>query len=331
MILSGRLRRSLLLAGCLITLPFAGCGGAPASSQASATPTRAPTATAAATYAHLLTPHYPITMRSDVAYGSAPLEQLDLCQPDGVTSSQLPGIVLIHGGSSTVGDKRAEFDVQGDTLVDLCMSLASQGFVVASINYRLAHANPWPAPVEDAQLAVRWLRAHAHELGMDARRLCSVGLSSGAYLAVILGAFTKTLSGDRASQYADQSSQVACVADFYGPVDLAEWLKTSPDNQTEVFDLLSQATPLSNPALYREASPLYAITSASAPMLIVQGTTDTEVPEAQSRALEQALKRNHVVAQYISYNGGHVFEGLDATQAQEIWRQAVAFLLSHSA
>ncbi len=148
---------------------IAGCGGAPASSQASATPTRAPTATAAATYAHLLTPHYPVTMRSDVAYGSAPLEQLDLCQPDGVTSSQLPGIVLIHGGSSTVGDKRAEFDVQGDTLVDLCMSLASQGFVVASINYRLAHANPWPAPVEDAQLAVRWLRAHAHELGMDAR------------------------------------------------------------------------------------------------------------------------------------------------------------------
>ena len=326
MILANRPRLSLLLAGCLIILIFTGCGGAPTSSRASATPTLASTATAAAPYSHLLTPTYPVTMRSDVAYGSAPLEQLDLCQPDGVTSSQLPGIVLIHGGSSTVGDKRTQFDIQGDTLVDLCMSLASQGFVVASINYRLAHANPWPAQVEDAQLAVRWLRAHAHELGIDARHLCSVGLSSGAYLAVILGAFTKTLAGDRASQYADQSSQVACVADFYGPVDLAAWIKTSPDNQAEVLDLLSQATPQSNPALYREASPLYAITSASAPMLIVQGTTDTEVPEAQSRALEQALKRNHVAVQYISYDGGHVFEGLDAAQEQEIWRQAVVYL-----
>src|SRR6185312_16016796 len=99
MIFSGRLRRSLLLAGCLITLTCAGCGGAPASSQVSATPTPAPTAIATATYTHLLTPRYPVTMRSDVAYGSAPLEQLDLCQPGGVTSSQLPGIVLIHGGS----------------------------------------------------------------------------------------------------------------------------------------------------------------------------------------------------------------------------------------
>ena len=309
-----------LIAGFFITLALVACGGAPPTS------TPAPTPTATATFANLFTPHYSVAMRPDVAYGSAPLETLDLCAPDHPTAP-LPGIVLIHGGSSTVGDKRDEFDVQGDTLTDLCMGLASQGFVVASINYRLAHADPWPAQVEDAQLAVRWLRAHAQELNLDSAHLCSVGMSSGAYLAVFLGTLTKTLPGDRAGVYTDQSSQVACVVDFYGPVDLATWIKTSPDNQAEIFDLLRQ-TPASNPKLYREASPLYAVSPSSARTLIVQGTTDTEVPEAQSRALEQALQRDHVPVQYISYDGGHVFAGLDEEQVRQIWGQVVAFLIS---
>jgi acetyl esterase/lipase len=280
------------------------------------------------TFASLFTPHHPVRMHGEVAYGSAALETLDLCSPTDV-STPLPGIVLIHGGSSTIGDKRAEFDVQGDTLVDACMGLASQGFVVASINYRLAHADPWPAQVEDAQLAVRWLRAHAAELGIDPEHLCSVGLSSGAYLAVFLGTLTTTLPGDRAGDLVDQSPQVSCVADFYGPVDLASWITVSQENRDEVLDLLHQTTPKSNPSLYRTASPLYAVTSASAPMLIVQGTSDDTVPEAQSRALEAALKQRHVPVQYISYSGGHVFEGLDEEQVRAIWGQAVAFLAAH--
>src|SRR5262249_45945196 len=154
--------------------------------------------------------------------------------------------------------------------------------VVASINYRLAHADPWPAQVEDAQLAVRWLRAHQDELHLDGHRLCSVGLSSGAYLAVFLGVLMATLPGDRANELADQSSQSSCVADFYGPVDLAAWYTSSPESQPEIRDLLRRATPKSNPALYRTASPLYAVSSASAPMVIVQGSGDTTVPEAQS-------------------------------------------------
>jgi acetyl esterase/lipase len=271
---------------------------------------------------------YTTQLRGDVAYGPAPLETLDLCQPVGAPAP-LPGIVLIHGGSSTVGDKRAEFDVQGDTLLDLCMGLASQGFVVASINYRLAHDDPWPAQAEDAQLAVRWLRAHKDELHLDGRRLCSFGLSSGAYLAVFLGALTAALPGDRASELADQSSQASCVADFYGPVDLAAWYTSTPESQIEIRDLLRQATPQSDPALYRAASPLYAISSASAPMVIVQGTSDTTVPEAQSRALEQALRQRQVAVQYISYPGEHVFAGLDSDQVRALLNQVVAFVSAH--
>ncbi len=303
-------------------LCLSACGSSPAAPSASATSTPTPT------FASLFTPHHPVQMRGDLAYGPAALETLDLCSPTDV-STPLPGIVLIHGGSSTVGDKRDEFDVQGDTLVDACMGLASQGFVVASINYRLAHADPWPAQVEDAQLAARWLRTHASELGMNPQHLCSVGLSSGAYLAVFLGALTQIFPGDRASDLADQSPQVSCVADFYGPVELTSWSALASDNRDEVLDLLHQATPKSNPGLYRTASPLYAISSTTAPMLIVQGTNDDTVPEAQSRALEAALKRQHVPVQYISYTGGHVFAGLSEEQVRAIWTQAITFLAAH--
>jgi len=289
----------------------------------------APTPTAAITAASdLFASRYNTQLRGDVAYGPASLETLDLCQPVGAPTP-LPGLVLIHGGNSTVGDKRAEFDVQGDTLLNLCMGLASQGFVVASINYRLAHADPWPAQIEDAQLAVRWLRSHKDELRMDGRRLCSVGLSSGAYLAVFLGALAAKIPGDRATELADQSSQTSCVADFYGPVDLATWYTSSPESQPEIRDLLHQATPQSDPTLYRTASPLYAITAASAPMVIVQGTNDTTVPEAQSRALQQALRQRRVDAQYISYPGEHVFAGLGSDQVRAILRQVVAFISVH--
>jgi acetyl esterase/lipase len=317
------LRHTLFLSCFLMLLILPACGGAPTRSQG--LPTSTATITAAS---DLFTPRYNTQLRGDVAYGSAPLETLDLCQPVGAPAPLL-GLVLIHGGSSTVGDKRAEFDVQGDTLLDLCMGLASQGFVVASINYRLAHADPWPAQIEDAQLAVRWLRAHNDALHLDGRRLCAVGLSSGAYLAVFLGALTATQPGDRATELADQSSQPSCVADFYGPVDLATWYTSSPESQPEIRDLLHQSTPQSDPALYRAASPLFAISSASAPMVIVQGTNDTTVPEAQSRALEQALRQRQVDVQYISYTGEHVFAGLGSDQVRAILRQVVAFIVAH--
>jgi acetyl esterase/lipase len=317
------LRYTLFLSSFSILLILPACGGA--STQAQAAPTSSATITAAS---DLFPPRYNTQLRGDVTYGPAPLETLDLCQPVGAPAP-LPGLVLIHGGSSTVGDKRAEFDVQGDTLLDLCMGLASQGFVVAAINYRLAHADPWPAQIEDAQLAVRWLRTHKDDLHVDGRRLCSVGLSSGAYLAVFLGALSKTLPGDRATELAGQSSQTSCVADFYGPVDLATWYASTPESQPEIRDLLRQATPQSDPTLYRTASPLYAITAASAPMVIIQGTNDSTVPEAQSRALEQALRQRQVEAQYISYSGDHVFAGLASDQVRAILRQVVAFISAH--
>jgi dipeptidyl aminopeptidase/acylaminoacyl peptidase len=85
-------------------------------------------------------------------------------------------------------------------------------------------------------------------------------------------------------------------------------------------------TPQAAPALYRDASPLFDVTPHSAPMLIVQGTSDTIVPPSQSLALQQKLQAARVLVQYISYKGEHGLIGLDQQQKDTIQAQVVAFL-----
>jgi len=254
-------------------------------------------------------------VQSNVAYGPLAGETLDLCQPQGAAGLR-PGVILLHGGGWTAGDK-SEYTA-------LCTFLAGQGVVAAAINYRLTPYNTWPVPLVDAQLAVRYLRANAARLQLDAPRLCSWGESAGGHLAVFLGVLRTSHSGDQATLDATASPQVACVVDEFGPVDLTQVL-SDPSTSVELelfgFQTLSQA-----PAAYRDASPLFAVTPQSAPTFIVQGTNDTVVPPSQSQALQQALEANHVPVHYLSYPGGHEFSDITVTQRAEMIVQEWAFV-----
>src|SRR5690242_11821610 len=130
---------------CLCILLGTACSESATASQVRATATKTHFAP---------TPHYASTERSDIAYGSLPTEKLDLCQPQGAKGTR-PGIVLLHGGEWTQGDKK--------DMASLCQYLAQHGYVVANVNYRLAQksvaSSQWPAQLVDAQLAVRWLRS----------------------------------------------------------------------------------------------------------------------------------------------------------------------------
>lgn len=255
-------------------------------------------------------------MRQDVVYGPlADMQTLDICLPVGIPGPY-PGVVLIHGGAWSSGNKE-HYDPS-------CGRLASQGFVAATINYRLAPAAPWPAQLVDAQLAVRWLRSQAGQLELDAQRICAWGDSAGAHLAVFLGVLATIHPGDMAGVLANQSPHVSCVVDAFGPVDMVQMAQTPHANV--IRSLLGGATPESDPAIYQDASPILLVSPKSAPMLIIHGTQDTVVPPSQSQELQQALRQQHVSAQYISYDGGHEFVGLTSDQLQAIVSQIMAFL-----
>ncbi len=310
---------SAVVLSVLMVLMLAACGGGGMPDVI-----RRPSATAprpAPTLATTLPPsRYQVVFQAGVAYGPWPEEQLDLCLPEGAPGMAHPGVILIHGGGWTNGDK-GEFAQQ-------CQYLASLGFVTAAVNYRLAPAHRWPAQLVDTQLAVRFLRGHAGQFHLDARHLCAWGTSSGAHLAVFLGVLARIHPGDEADGYADQPVQVACVVDEFGPVDLTTYGKTK-DQMGLLQLLLGGATPQSDPQLYQDASPVFAVTDQSAAMLIVQGTADTVVPADQSRELEQALQQHGQMPPFISYPGEHGFGGLSGDQVQVIRAQEVSFLVAY--
>lgn len=293
----------------LFSLLFVACGNSAATTPA---------------LLHVSSRYYMTKESLNVSYGPLSAEQLNLCQPVSAPGPH-PGVLLIHGGAWIMGNKSVDETT--------CETLAERGFVAATINYRLAQpaqpATQWPAQLVDAQLAVRWLRAHAPQLSLDAHHICAWGDSAGGHLAVFLGTLKTIHAGDEAHLYADESPTVSCVVDEFGPVDLTG--NNLPNLNSALHTLFGGATYQQNSALYRDASPIFDITAQNAPTLIVQGTKDTLVPPShESEALLQALQKHHVLVQYIAYNGQHSFFGLRSQQITAIEAQEIAFITAHT-
>lgn len=154
-----------------------------------------------------------LRVEADLEYGTredGTLLTLDVCRPaaDALASSR-PAVVSIHGGSWARGDK-ANADWR-----NVCLWLASEGFVAASVNYRLVPDARFPAAIDDVALAVEWLRApeQVEHFGLDPDRIGAFGGSAGGNLAALLGT-----TGEGAL---DEGSRVAAVAELSGPVGLS--------------------------------------------------------------------------------------------------------------
>jgi acetyl esterase/lipase len=207
-----------------------------------------------------------------------------------------PAVVLIHGGGMWTGS-RAHMEHPAQ-------QLARAGYVAFSFDYRLVDAatgsHRWPAQLDDVQRAVRWVRAHAADYGIDPMRVGAYGWSAGGQLAALLG--TRD-TRDATAPLASYPSRVACVVDLAGDVDLAAY--TQPPALHEVVALLG-GTPHEVPERYRDASPLSWIDGRTAPFLVVHGAQDDVVPIDQSWRLVAALRAAGVEVQYVELDdAGH--------------------------
>ena len=121
----------------------------------------------------------PTPTKADVAYASTSSSQvLDLWLPPNA-SGPVPLVIFIHGGAFKGGDKAMEAcNVQ---------ALLDRGYAVASVNYRLSGEAPFPAAVQDAKAAVRYLRANATTYGINPDQIAAWGESAGGNLAAMLG------------------------------------------------------------------------------------------------------------------------------------------------
>ncbi|MFB6152182.1 MAG: alpha/beta hydrolase fold domain-containing protein [Haloarculaceae archaeon] len=223
---------------------------------------------------------------------------LDLYVPN--RESAAPLVVSIHGGGWQSGDRTHT----GDTL-----RLVDRGYAIASVSYRLTDAATFPAQVRDCRAAVRWLRAHAGEYGLDSDRVAAWGWSAGAHLAALLGTAPGADFGGP-DVHPDESHRVDAVVDFFGPTDLLAMGDQESDLDHAAADspegkLVGGPVP-ERADRARRASPLTHVDGTEPPFLVVHGSADRVVPREQSDLLVSALADADVpVTYHVVAGGGH--------------------------
>jgi len=204
---------------------------------------------------------------------------MDVASPPATAHGAAPAILVLHGGGWVQGDRK---DVRA-----FLSPLAQAGYVAAAVSYRLAPRHPWPAAGADVRAAVRFIHAHAEELGVDPDRIGLMGFSAGGHLAALaaVSANASSFPGELPA-HSDASSSVAAVVVIGGLGDLTLVDTPSGERLLAVF-LGSTGSRLLRKA--REASPVTWLDSDDPPILIVHGEDDPIVPAKHAMAFHQAL------------------------------------------
>lgn len=260
-----------------------------------------------------------VKLVADVPYAATndPRQQLDIYLPKKASvKGPLPVIAFVHGGAWMVGSK-----VMARSQV---MSPVDSGrYAAVSIGHRLSWQDSWPAQIHDVKAAIRWIRAHAKEYGLDPNRICALGGSAGGHLVAQLGLTNGVASAEgKLGKHRDQSSKVHCVIDLFGPTDLRT-VPGSAAGPSPVEKLLG-GTLADKPQLAADASPIAHVDRTDPPFLIIHGTKDPLVPYQQSVELEKALRQAGVPVIFQTVEGGG--HGDFGAAEAEVERRIRAFL-----
>ena len=233
--------------------------------------------------------------------------KLNVARPK-TNAAAKPAILCIHGGGFRAGTREG-YD-------SLCLKLAQQGYVAATVTYRLSPAYRFPAAVQDCKAAVRWLRANATRYSIDPKRIGTMGASAGGHLALFLGV-SAGIPEFEGEGNRDQSSSVSCVVSHSGPSDFTQSYGKSVDAH-EVLPLFFGGNLVQKPREHVQGSPLYWVTPNAAPTLCIHGTQDNYVAHEQAVWIVDRLKAAKVEAQLFTLEGaGHGFKGDEAARAEQ--------------
>lgn len=250
----------------------------------------------------------------DVVYATRGAERLlaDVYLPAG--KDQAPGVLLVHGGAWTVGNK--------SHMAALGAMLARHGYTAVSIDYRLAPRFPFPAQIEDCKTAVRWMRSSAAKYRIDAARIGGFGYSAGGHLVALLGTTDPAcgLEGPDAEPNCPSTRLQAVVAGG-APCDF-RWL--SAENPRLAFWL--GGTRAEKPDSYKLASPLAFVSADDPPMFFYHGERDHLVPALSPQVMVATLTTAGVTATLLTIPGaGHIAAFFDPRGSDA----AVEFLDRH--
>ena len=222
--------------------------------------------------------------------------RLDLYRP-AFAAGTLPVVIAIHGGGWVGGDKR--------DLPELYEYLASRGYVVASMAYRLAPRWRFPAAQQDVAAAIRYVQDLAHTHSLDPRRIALLGRSAGAQVALL-------------AAYTASDPAIRGVVSYYGPFAL-RWGYDNPAKRGVVdssglLETYLGGPPATHGEQYHAAEPSRFVTPAAPPTLFIQGLRDEHVSPfhaefVSSRLIDAGVPHAVVRLPWATHGCDYVFSG----------------------
>jgi acetyl esterase/lipase len=249
-----------------------------------------------------------VQLVSDVVFGKGGDRELKMhiLKPKKAGQEPMPVVVFIFGGAWRTGNK--------DAGIKPLSVLAQKGYLCASIEYRFSQEALFPAQLEDCKCAIRFLRSKAGEYHINPDKIGVWGMSSGAYLAALLGTTGDVKDFEGKGGSSEFSSRVNAVVDWFGPTDFTKMdaagskMKHDPADSPE--SRLIGGAIQENKDKCAKASPLTYVTSDDPPFLIMHGDRDPVVPIGQSELLVAALNKAKVKCVFAPVPGGsHGFVG----------------------
>ncbi|MEZ6123552.1 MAG: alpha/beta fold hydrolase [Planctomycetaceae bacterium] len=234
-------------------------------------------------------------------YGDRTLE-MDIYRPK-AEWGKLPAIVCIHGGGWANGNRSSH--------AAIAQGLAARGFVAATISYRLSGEAPFPAAIHDCKAAVRFLRAHAEQYGIDSDRIGAIGLSAGGHLTALLAtsAGVKELEGD--GGHSEFSSAIQAAVPMGAQTDLlSERTRdiSSTEDRGKIWRQFLEGSQTDRRETYQLASPLFHFDQTDPPCWFITGEQDdvsTHADEFRTRSQELNIATGLTVIP----NAPHAFPG----------------------
>jgi acetyl esterase/lipase len=229
-----------------------------------------------------------------------------LYAPADHASRYLPGFVFFHGGGMVAGSIESHDRI--------CAALAqTTGCRVVSVDYRLAPEHKFPAAVEDAIAATRWVSEQAAALGIDAAKLLVGGDSAGATLAAVVCQQNLRHAGPAIAA----QCLICPVLDFEEPSPSRQafsenHLLDGITLQADLADYLHEGADLADPRI----SPLRAVKFAGLPAAIIH-TAEFDPMRDEGNAYASKLVAAGVAVEHICHDGMvHNFHALGAMLPQ---------------
>ncbi len=248
--------------------------------------------------------------------------------------TKVPIVVFVKGGGFSRLNK--------DQFLQQRMELAEAGYAVITVEHRLVPTYTFPSSIIDVKSAIRFLRAHADEYGLDKNKVAIWGDSSGGYAAAMVGVSNGVAEFEQGENLSELSDVQLCI-DWYGPTDLTtigkglgEEIEKSHYSASTTEAMLVNGIAFgnnaggsiySNPQKAQAANPLTYVDPKDPPFLLLHGTADGLVSPYETKILYEKLKENNIdTTLYLIDGAGHADDYFFQTKVMNI---VIDFLDKH--